>query len=280
MPKRVTTERMSAEGAGPVYEVLTEQVRPGGAANVACNVKSIGGDDVAVTLIGIYGSGYVGLWKKHDVESFTVAGGSVEKNRWVDEATGKYVMRVDDPCGFPPMNVELFEEWFLKHTLDYDAIIVSDYDIGTVTEKIARRVVGAGKLVVVDSKREDLSVFEGCSFLKLNQHEHAVQRPGKYLCPEQLAPVILTKGKDGAEIRTFKKLPGNAYEVKSLTRPSKPAAVVDVTGCGDVFVAALVMSLLRGRDPISAVEDANDAGSEAVATFGTTVIRPKTCPAA
>lgn len=272
----VKTDRMSAEGAGPVYEVDHVEERPGGAANVAANLKAVG-SEFDVWLSGV-GSG--SCFPIVPGVNRLIAGlSSVVKNRWVHD--GRYVMRVDDPCEFDASEVERYEDLFVNRWDDglllnkFDAFVVSDYDIGTVTEAIAKKICSSGKLVVVDSKRQDLSRFRCCSFLKLNLHEFAAQRGNaSYLCPEELAArgVVLTSGKDGASIRRFQRVDRRSYRIDEIRRSTIKAEAVDVTGCGDTFVAAFVVSLLRGSDEVTALDFANSMAAKAVGRFGTVVV--------
>jgi rfaE bifunctional protein kinase chain/domain len=283
----VTTERQAPEAKIPVWDVLTTEFRLGGASNVAHNVKTLMGDDVEVYLAGIVGTATsvrdaIPKIRSRDINvDLCIGGATMIKHRYVDVVSGKYLFRCDNIPSFPAQDVEFFMSMSRGYLLDseFHAVIISDYNKGTVTEELAERL-RSHPLVVVDSKRPDLRMFDGCTVLKVNGEEHAAasaRSHDEYRCPESFFRYcVVTHGARGATLRQYDAVKSGVgrYTVHSEHFPVDPVeGPTDVTGCGDTHTAALTVSLLRDGDVRSAVRYANRCAREAVRMFGTSAVR-------
>jgi rfaE bifunctional protein kinase chain/domain len=289
----VTSSRRAAEADIPVWDHELIEYRLGGAANVANNLKSLGGQEIDVQLAGIAArTGHT----NHDRNFIAAAGigtmlvGGTEtmyKHRYVDcnNKSRNIIFRADNFTRFDWKEVEEYERFFCGFVgevgTDADVVVVSDYDKGTVTPKIMESVfkMMKGRAVIVDSKRSDLSIFEGAQVLKLNELEAGAQVGNpKYIPMERLAPyVVVTKGAAGAELRMYdpKLSRGRSYVVHTEQFGTETAEPVDVTGCGDTHTAALAFSLLENSDVRRAVRFANACATAAVRKFGTSAVYPR-----
>lgn len=257
----VNSNRMAPEAPIPVWVKQGVDDRPGGAANVCENLRAIAQGEVDIMLAGILNPAMI-------------------KVRYVD-ADQRIVYRVDSFEKFDPNATTQYEQAFCDYLFPAelpDAIIISDYDKGTISEKVVQRIRESGvKPVIVDSKRKDLRIFEGFQVLKINLAEYGVQCASQdYTCVERLFDnVVVTKGKDGAELRMCEKVKSNdrRYLVHTEQFPvEKVEKVVDVTGCGDTHTAALTFSLLKnGGDIRLALKFANACARSVVQKFGTSV---------
>jgi D-beta-D-heptose 7-phosphate kinase/D-beta-D-heptose 1-phosphate adenosyltransferase len=130
----------------------------------------------------------------------------------------------------------------------YDAIVVSDYNKGTVSyelvEDIRQHYTGP---IFIDTKKTDLVRFEGC-YVKINSLENSL---AKTVCTD----LIVTMGKQGA-----------VYN--EITYPTPNVEVADVCGAGDTFLAALVCSFLNTQDIEQAITFANHAAGKTVQHSG------------
>ena len=273
----VRTERNAPEASIPVWDELRKENRLGGAANVAHNLKSLGKDDLIVYLAGIVGHEDRKMISRTGIDTILCTGAeTMLKQRYVDEG-GKFLFRSDNKKSFSMDSKQSFKSC-LSHFLpghSFDAVVFSDYDKGTIDEEIVSMLSHRGKFVVVDSKRIDLSLYRGSSFLKLNESEYSAQiSRGPYDCVEELFDgVVVTLGSRGAELRQHdkKRSSQSKYAIDVEHFPTQAADVVDVTGCGDTHVAAFTFSLLNGHDPRSSVRFANVCASKVVNLFGTSV---------
>lgn len=157
-----------------------------------------------------------------------------------------------------------------------DAVLISDYRSGVVTNGLVEDVTQAGKqsgaLLTVDSQGE-LARFPGFDLIKCNQPEaEAVlgQQLGDRSEREQLlrslrdkldgACIVVTRGGAGASIVT-----GDGYDEVPAPNHSE---VFDVTGAGDTVVAVMTAALLAGGDPVEAARLAQVAAGIVVRKWG------------
>lgn len=285
----VKSERQAPEAPIPVWDLQRIEYRPGGAANVAANIRSIADKadpmNVAVYLLGIANDGCESnALNNHGVSSlYLTPGRSMIKERFVND--GKIIFRHDDSKRFDQDDVSYFEKLALgyKFKQTFDVVVFSDYDKGTLTKKVVDHFRTMSRISVVDSKRADLGIYDGCNVLKLNEFEYSKQvslaanSPSKTPVEMKFANVVVTKGAKGAELRQFQ---GARYDSENNTVsystfteefPTAKVKQVDVTGCGDTHTAAMTVSLINDPDPRRAVKFANEYASQVVQKFGTTI---------
>lgn len=278
----VRSTRMAEEASIPVWDEVGQEFRLGGAANVANNLKAIGGDDVEVWLAGISrNDATIDLASAARLNTtLCMSGKTMVKHRYVDVSSMSLVHRSDSLREFPKDDVEYFEMMLQGRKLpDFDALVVSDYDKGSITScvmsclsKLERR------WSVVDSKRLDLSLFNGFDLLKVNHDEYSVQvsmTGHLYERFESLfGTVVVTKGSSGADLSIYdkKRSSSGKHVVHTEHFPTEPSSPVDVTGCGDTHTAAMAFVLAKTGDARAAVRFANQCASKVVQKFGTSTI--------
>ena len=272
------TSRQAPEAPIPVWDEVAYELRLGGAANVANNLKALGGDEVEVYLAGIVGLLDKKMISRAGINTILCAGNeSMYKTRYIDSHSKKHMFRVDNIRTFSPESKTHFLRC-LQHFLRghvFDAVIFSDYDKETINLDVMEIVIPTSKLTVVDSKRTDLSMYKGAQLLKINEYEYATQLSrGPYLNVESLFDyVVVTHGSKGAELRQHEvtKSDERRYMVHSENFAVDPVNVQDVTGCGDTHTAAMTFSLLKNQDVRLAVRFANACSRNVVQKFGTSV---------
>ncbi len=278
----VTSERQCSEAPLPVWDEQLTQRRLGGAANVALNLSNIDSDCI-VQLAGLCSSKTLEAVRSfglnpliHDTTC------DIIKHRYVDARTNQIVARFDNRKLFDHDSVKEFETAFLLEIdqgLKFDCVIISDYRMGTITEKIAKKLCSMQTPVFVDSKRLDLSIFKGAHVIKLNDEEYGMQVSSSfgrsYVNVESLSNYcVVTKGPKGCQVRYCELADQNRYIVHSIDVGTVKVNAVDVTGCGDTFIAALAyhMTTKQVNDPFIASRFANFCASRVVQKFGTAVI--------
>lgn len=275
----VDTTRNASEARIPVWDFADEQYRLGGAANVANNLQTLGGDDVEVFLAGIVDVKTRVFIQTCGINVDLCAGSeTMFKTRFVKNSD-EIILRYDNMKSFDACDHEFFMELLKHYSYEpFDAVVVSDYDKGTITPEVMKIVNSFGvKPVIVDSKRRDLTMFQGNSVLKINEHEYSIQSSSSiYPYVEGLFDyVVVTLGEDGADLRQCEMTKSNQkrYVVHRENFPTKKAHAKDVTGCGDTHTAALCFSLLKnGGDIRMAIRFANACASRVVQKFGTSVV--------
>lgn len=219
--------RICPEAPVPVFKPLYYTHNKGMASNVAHNFRALG---VKATLI--------------------TNKNQITKTRYIDHKSGQMVIRVDDEDGCDP-----FEEILPDLSL-YDAVVISDYDKGFLTQAYLEDF--DKKLVLpifLDSKKKLGDWCEDFSFVKINEHERQ-QNENNY----SFSNAIITKGGEGA---TYK---GVDYPVEERVKVSNTA------GAGDTFLAGLVFEYLKNQDIISAIRFANRCASKVVQQRGVTTV--------
>ena len=215
-----TCERMNPEAPVPILKLNRKETKKGMAWNVRENLMSFGLDVYILT----------------NKEPIT-------KTRYIDEKSNQHILRVDDEGVCDPMDYELPED-------EYDALVISDYDKGFLTEKKIQELVDwFNGPVFIDSKKTKLPKKD--CYLKINEIESKLLKGYKNL--------IVTKGAGGADYN-------------KVNYPAEKTKIVDVVGAGDTFLSALVYFYLICGTIEEAIPYANKASAIAVQNFGTYVL--------
>lgn len=280
-------ERVSPEAPVLVFRSGYVSHRLGGACNVAANVVSAGG---RATVLGLVGEDEAGDKLRSllseggiDVEGVVVDGQrpTTLKTRFVSKT--HQVLRVDDESVDAPSApaTEQVLEYLTGHLPAFDALILSDYGKGALTDELLERVIAKARElrmpVLVDPKGVDFSRYHGATLITPNKLE-AERAGGRSIRNESdlvelgeeliktasLDAIVITLGKDGIYYRDASGERG--------TLPTEARSVFDVTGAGDTVVAWLGMTLGAGLELESAVRLANLAAGVTVGRFGTAAV--------
>ncbi len=277
----VTSDRRAQEADVPVWDVRHAGGRPGGALNVAANVSRLGDGNVDVYFAGIARDDALPFLTPFCYDWMLVSDETMVKTRYVLDHD--IVARVDSRRTFSRDAIDRFQKTVLlmSERKDIDCVVVSDYDKGTITPDIARVLCQNFPMVIVDSKRRDLSPFRGATVLNVNLTEYSLQVSQKqHVCVEELfGHVVVTNGAEGSELRMYDRSMSDPsrgrYVVHTEKFPTRLANAVDVTGCGDVHTAAVAVQLLKdASDMRTAVRFGNECATGAVEVFGTTIVSP------
>ena len=168
-----------------------------------------------------------------------------KKNRLIDHRSKQQLLRIDHDVESKPITFET------AIPPVYDAIVVSDYNKGTVDYQLIEDLVKEVNVpVFVDTKKTDLARLAGC-YIKIN----ALEKSRATSLPDS-DHLIVTHGDNGAEWN------GWVY-------PAEIAGdVTDVCGAGDTFLAALVYQFLVTNSMPDAIKFANKASAVTVQHVG------------
>ncbi len=277
-------DRISPEAPVPVIRLENVELKPGGAANVALNVASLGG---IVEIVGSLGGDHeaIDLMSALEGQNIDTTGllrfedkRTCVKTRVV--AHKQQVARVDleESTELNQTESEQLLGVFRAKLGKADAVVVSDYAKGTLTTSVLENVIqdsrNAGKPVLVDPKGRDYTKYRGATILTPNKHEAAVAcklderspecvvQAGEILLKELgLSNVLITEGENGMTLFTE----GN----EPLHMTSNVRNVYDVTGAGDSVIACLAVGMAAGLSVEAACGLSNIAGGLSVQRFGT-----------
>lgn len=235
-------KRFSPESPIPIFDILKskEELRPGGASNVKGNLLSLGAE----------------VLYYRDTENFSI------KYRYVCD--GHILFRADEDVMSEPE-----PDFIPEFPEDCKYVILSDYGKGFLkqSQKIINLLKVEGKIVVVDPKK-NLINYQGADIVKLNRVEYDnfcmidgdFQEARKFY---NIGTLIITLGGEGVLIV-------NDDGVNHIRGEEKQ--VSDVTGAGDIFIAAMTYFLAEGKSIVKACQLANKLAAISVSTFGTHVL--------
>lgn len=272
------TQRISPEAPVPVVKVGDEEVRPGGAANVAINIAALGGhatlmgltgdDEHAEILLNILHNEGVACDLMKDSQYPTIT-----KLRIISRH--QQLIRLDFEDGFPGHEGHLLTKGFQNALDDHDVVVLSDYGKGTLRDiqEFIQTARAANKPVVIDPKGSDFSRYTGATLITPNlsefeavvghcsSEEELVARGETLMAEIQLDALLITRGEQGMTLLQ------RGQDARHLAAQARE--VFDVTGAGDTVVATLAASLSAGLPLDSATQLANMAACIVVGKLGT-----------
>jgi len=276
--------RISPEAPEPIIEEHERVYVPGGAGNVAVNIKSLGAE---ARLFGVVGDDADGrrlreLLREAGVDHVGVltAEGrpTTRKTRLI--ARGKQVYRIDRETT-TPIDRECEREIAGRiGALEEETVLVSDYAKGVVTDDLVGALTAAGKRVVVDPKSSDFAKYSGAFLVTPNYNELFRAAGLKTKSPdlvEETARGLMKKHGIGNLLIT---LGAEGMILVEGDRPSthihsKAMEVYDVTGAGDTVIAAVSAAVSAGMSLDDACFVANIAAAVVVGKPGTATASPR-----
>ncbi len=280
-------ERVSPEAPVPVCRVADETAMLGGAGNVIRNLVALGAGADCIAVVGddAAGAEVAALLAALDgVRADLLTDGgrhTTMKTRYISGT--QQLLRADRESEHAVTDA-LAEKIFdraEKALTGAQALVLSDYGKGTLTDALTARLIAAakaaGRAVVVDPKGADYGRYRGATLVTPNRRELAVASGMKTGSDEQVAAaarhiidscgveaVLVTRGADGMTLLA-------ADGVAAHHLPSEAREVFDVSGAGDTVVAAVAAALGAGIGLGDAVRIANAAAGIVVGKIGTAV---------
>ena len=223
-------KRLSPEAPVPVMNPVNVIDNSGMSGNVKKNLEAI---DPSLQVLH---------WHQNEM---------ITKTRFVDKKSNHMFLRVDEG----EENIREFEldEYKLEQIKIADAIVVSDYDKGFLTDRMLEKITLESKFSIIDSKRKMGSNLITCfDFIKLNESEFSKC----IINPHHLNKILITLGEKGAK-----------YIDKIFPSPD-PKETIDVSGAGDTFTAAFTIKYLQTNDVEESIIFANKMSSIVVSKRG------------
>ena len=276
--------RISPEAPVPVVHWQSETSSPGGAANVAANIASLGARAVLVGIVGDDG----GLERLRPmlakIGAVDFAGvlrdpsrGTTQKTRVLGQR--QIMLRIDREdmrALSPAIESELIDRAIMAIDRS-DLVVLSDYGKGALTDRLLARAIGharaAGKTVIVDPKGRDFSRYAGASIVTPNRAElvaaTGIACETDAQAAQAAAQVRAVCGADVLLTLSERGMSFFAGEAPPLRVPTVAREVFDVSGAGDTVVAALATALAAGLAVAEAIALANRAAGIVVGRVGT-----------
>jgi D-glycero-beta-D-manno-heptose-7-phosphate kinase len=288
--------RISPEAPVPVVEVSSESYFPGGAANVARNLREFAKD---VRVLGVTGRCSHGEHLKQLLSDEGIDVSAVQSHACYQTivktriiARQQHVVRIDREKKFQlqPEHAALALEQLKAMLPDLDAVIVEDYGKGMLPQDFAAAICeltnAAGKILAVDPNPLNALAWKHVSVIKPNRveafasagvpmeeaHESPEKDPhllevGSVLSQKWDADnLLITLGEHGVLLFRQGETPYHA--------PTRAREVFDVSGAGDTVIAIFTLALSAGATPAEAAEIANHASGVVVGKLGTATTTP------
>ncbi|MFN2340885.1 MAG: bifunctional heptose 7-phosphate kinase/heptose 1-phosphate adenyltransferase [Halanaerobium sp.] len=281
-------ERLSREAPVLILKHQQEKILPGGGANAAANIASLGAE---VDLLGVVGDDLAAEALKEELKRRQILTAGVFKDdsrptalktrilAGGDQIVRQQVVRVDKVKSFDISSIlkEKLLSYLEKKLTESDAVLFSDYGNGIFnqqsTAQFVKAAAAAGKKSAVDS-RYQLDQFKGAQIATPNLEEASaifgeklrtqaeVERAGLEMRKNlELKYLLITQGGDGMTLFA----PGEQIEHIAAANFSE---VFDVTGAGDTVVGTLILALAAGAPVEIAIRIANYAAGIVVRKSG------------
>ncbi len=282
------TDRVSREAPVLIVRYESAEVKLGGGANAAANVRSLG---AKVRVVGAVGKDEMGralgaLFEQAGIELHAARGQVTETKTRIYaggiNTTRQQMLRLDQGArgGLETRVRRELARRVRAAAREVDAVMVSDYGAGVICEEVRetlRALAQEGLPVCVDS-RYHLRALPGMRVCKPNEPElqeltgipirsegDLLRAGGAALELLQCESLVVTRGRSGMAV--FEKARG-----AELIPVHGAAEAVDVTGAGDTVLASLTLGLAAGADVFLAARLANVAGSLVVQKQGTATL--------
>ena len=286
-------DRISPEAPIPILKANDRNYNIlGGCGNVARNICSANN---RCHLISIVGNDDDGLRLKEIIKTIENLTSSLivdpvrcttKKTRYVCE--NQQILRVDKEMENPISTaIELKIIKLLKKKInECNVIVLSDYNKGVLTYNLIKKIIKIAKdykkILIVDPKKKDFSVYSGATFItpnlkelkeatntlgintKSNEDSLVLKLSKRIINKFDFKAVITTRSSNGISVVTDV---GSFFHL-----PSEAKEVFDVSGAGDTVLAYLSSSISKGKSLESSIKISNVAAGLAVAKFGTSVV--------
>ena len=280
-----SVDRVSPEAPVPVLKPSNEEIRLGGAANVALNLSSLGSH---TTLIGVTGKDdssthIIDLLKKNNIKKAL----SKSKHPTISKlrilASQQQLIRIDNEEEFSETDWQSSLSNYRKYInlKKNKVLIISDYEKGTLKNipLIIREAKKLKKIILVDPKGDDFSKYKSADIITPNfqefkrvvgkvNSEPEITKKGKDLIKSlNLNSLLITRGSEGMTL-----LDKRNGKVIREDFPTEARDVFDVSGAGDTVIASIAAGLAGGFSLSESIRLANLAAGIVVGKSGTATV--------
>ena len=252
--------RISPEAPVPIVHLQQEEIRLGGAANVALNLKALGASVHLCSIVGkdTHGTLLLDLLPKHELSNSNLIQ-STERQTTVKTRVlsgSQQLLRVDREDTHDLVETEevnlLENVTKLLSKYKIKAIILQDYNKGILTEKVIQSVTSLAKAkqipIIIDPKKKNFLSYQGVDLFKPNLKEvresvpfevqanlESLQQASAYLRRElNHHHTMITLSEKGIFIDDGK---------NALIVPTQARKIADVCGAGDTVVSIVALAL-------------------------------------
>ena len=275
------TNRISPEAPVPIVKVNNTEERPGGAANVALNVASLG---LNTYLLGVTGNDEASkrlenILTEKDVKCHFIYQDNhqtITKRRVLSQH--QQLIRLDYESDANTAKIDGLVEKYIELLKQVDIVILSDYAKGGLIEinALLKHARVKNIPVLVDPKSKDFNCYKNASVLTPNEKEFEIvvgnfetdnvltEKAEILLKSLNLDALLITRGKKGMVLVQ--------KGVAAIHLKAVAHEVFDVTGAGDTVIAVLAAAIVSNLDLEAATSLANTAAGLVVEKLGTATV--------
>lgn len=277
-----TASRLSPEAPVPVLLKSTDEFYLGGAGNVFSNVISLGSKCDLLSVIGDDNSGSLVLplisKKGGDTSSILIDRDRKTTRKTRVIANSHHLVRIDEEDSSdlnPSIELEFINK-FESIFLNYDGVILQDYNKGCLTPRIISSVISSCRNnlipVLVDPKNDNINSYQGATIFKPNLSEFS-KISGSSVKTDQDLYTEAEKFRKNMQIELLVVTLSDkgifySHEFGSGIKRGFPINVSDVSGAGDSVSAMLILSYLSGESMDNIITLCNITGSIACSKVG------------
>ena len=179
----------------------------------------------------------------------------ITKTRFVDLRSNHMFLRVDEgDKQFVELKQKVIDEVDFE---DYDAVIISDYDKGFLSESVLEQIAAKHPFVFLDTKKILGDWCEKMYLIKINNMEFEATK--HTLTNSIYEKLIITRGQYGSEFQD------KIYPVPSVE-------IKDTSGAGDTFIASLCYKFIKTKNIYEAIKFANQCATKVVQKRGVSTV--------
>ena len=282
-----SVDRISPEAPVPVVNISSSKILLGGAANVAANICSLGGEALLLGTVGDdeAASKISQLLKAEKISDDLLVTDLTRrttiKTRII--AHGQQIVRADREDRHevnPDIEKEIISR-FLSVADDIQAVIISDYGKGVINQSLLEKLMSVclekNIFVAVDPKETHFNNYQRVSLITPNHHEAGFAYGRRIHSEKDLIEVgngllkrlkaksiLITRGPDGMSLFTEDSEPTHI--------PTFAKKVYDVTGAGDTVIAVFVAATCAGADLVESAIVANAGAGLTGGEIGTATV--------
>ncbi|MEA3296695.1 MAG: D-glycero-beta-D-manno-heptose-7-phosphate kinase [candidate division Zixibacteria bacterium] len=281
--------RISPEAPVPVVEIASSKHLLGGSANVAANIRTLGGEPI---LLGTMGEDEASIKLTRLLRDKGITGDAIVNDRSRQTtiktrimAHSQQVVRTDreDRHELDHRTERRVLDRFLSWADRIQAVLISDYGKGVITEGLLKKVIDIclekDIYVAVDPKETHFFNYKRVSLITPNHHEAGFAYGLRIRSDKDLIEVgtgllqkleaksiLITRGSDGMSLFQSGSEPTHI--------PAFARKVFDVTGAGDTVIATFVSAVCAGASLVEAAVVANAAAGITIGEVGTASVNP------
>ena len=281
-----TTNRISPEGPIPVLDIQKEVGMLGGVGNVVRNLSTLATETYLVSLLGDDLASKEVEKKLNNINVYNnlikdPSRPTIIKSRFI--ANNQQILRVDKEK-ITSINKKIEKkvyEFSKKQILKTNAVVISDYNKGLITENILKKIISFAKIhkkpIIVDPKSSNFSKYRGATIITPNIKELEAVLKKKIINEKQIIDfsrkliskfnfnyLLVTMGKSGMILISRK-------QKRIVKLKAESEEVFDVSGAGDTVVSYIAAGLASSLKIEEVVEIANLAAGVVVNKTGTSV---------